>query len=180
MSNEEINLLKRDFSSVGVTAEMENKMRAVAWWSLIALFVVGIILTSVYFLLSSRVNQLQGDIKNVSIQINAESVKEGILLSLKERSDVAKKALDAARPWGNLFPLLTRMAQSTQLHSLTIDESGKVSLLLMLPSIDDAVSVVTNIILMTQEKVLRSPQIISLIVQQDSMVQLNVSFTPVL
>lgn len=180
MSNEEINLLKRDFSSVGVTAEMESKLRVVAWWCLIVLFAGGIVLTSVYFLLSSRVSQLQEDIKNVSIQINSESVKEGILLSLKERSDVAKKALDAARPWGNLFPLLARMTQSTQLHSLTIDESGKVSLLLLLPSVDDAVTVVTNIISMTQERVLRSPQIISLVVQQDSTVQLNVSFTPVL
>lgn len=180
MSNEDINLLKRDFTSGGVIAAIENKLRIAAWWSIISLLASGIIIGTLYVVLTSRAGLLEEDVKTTAQRINAQSVKEGILLSLIQRTDIAKKALDAARPWGNLFGILTRMAAPTQLHTLTIDEAGKVNVMFVLSSVDDAVTIVSNVIALTQQQILHNPQLVSFVIQPDGKVQMSLSFVPVL
>lgn len=180
MSTAEINLLKRVGGPARDFNDLENKLRLAAWWSLAALLGVGIIIGSTFFFLKARSGQMSSENTQMGGQIDAQVVKEGILVSLKERSDVAGKALEAVRPWGNLFPILIQIAPATQLKSLSIDETTRVSLLLSLGSVDDAVTVVTNVISLSGLHTVRSPQLLSFSIKDDGTVQMGVSFIPIL
>lgn len=172
--------MKRDVSSSRTFAELEDKLRLAAWWALIALFVAGIAIGTSYIYLTSRTDQLNATNADLGRQIDAQQVKEGILSSLKARTDIAKKALDAARPWGNMFPILTSIALPTQLKSISIDETAHVSLVLLLGSVDDAVTIVTNVISLAGQHVVRQPQLLTFVIKADGTVQMGISFIPVL
>lgn len=159
---------------------IEVKLRTVAWWVLVGLFGIGLIIGSLYLYFNAGIHQLENEQTQLSRQIDAQSVKEGILMTLKERAGIAEKALGAARRWGNLFPILGQMAQPTGLNSLSVDEAGRVSLLLRLASVDEAVIVVSNTINLSDQKIVRIPQLLSFSVQQDGSVQMGLSFVPVL
>ena len=180
MSTAEINLLKRDGGSLRTLTDLEDKLHLISWWSLVALFACGIILGTAFFYLNARSDQLQAQNAQLGRQIDAQLVKEGILVSLRERSDVAKRALDAARPWGHLFPILSNIAQPLQLKSVSIDESARVSLVMILGSVDDAVTVVSNVITLSSQHSLRLPQLVSFVIKDDGTVQMGVSFIPTL
>jgi hypothetical protein len=180
MSSAEINLLKRDVSSSRSFSLLEDRLRIAAWWSLVALFATGIVIGTLFFYLNSRSEQLNQQNTQLGQQINTQLVKEGILASLKSRADIARKALDVARPWGNLFPILTQIASQNQLLSLTVDETARVNIVLKLGSVDDAVNIVDNVIALAGQNTLHSPQLLSFTIKDDGSVQMGLSFVPVL
>lgn len=180
MSNTEINLLKRDAHTNEFLLSFEENLRVAAWWSLIGLLGVGIIIGTFFVVLSARAHRLEQDSARLGQQINAQLVKEGILLSLKQRTVIAGKALDAARPWGNLFPLLAQITGPSDLRMLSVDEAGKVSVTIKVYSIDDAATIVANIIALTEQGSLRLPQLLSFSVHETGEVQMGVLFVPIL
>lgn len=179
MSNSEINLIKRDVSSFRKLSVIEDKLRLVVWWSLGILFVVGVAIGISYFVISAKTKSLEAKKIELTRQINLQNIKEGILLSLKERTAIAGKALDAAKPWGKLFTLLTTIADESNYAALSIEESGRVTTVMNLASIDDAVNVVSNVIILVGEKSLRSPQLVSFVFKEDTSVQISLSFNPI-
>lgn len=179
MSATEINLLKRSASS-RTFVELEEKLRSASWMALVALLIIGVAIGSAYFYLTNRSAQLSQRKQDLTRQIDTQIVKEGILVSLKERSTIAGKALDAARPWGNLFPLLPAVANPRLMKTLSVDEVGRVTLILGLPSIDEAVTIVNSLVSLTGTKKMRSPQLVSFLVKDDGSVQMGISFIPVL
>ncbi|MEK7073791.1 MAG: hypothetical protein AAB960_00500, partial [Patescibacteria group bacterium] len=180
MSNSEINLIKKDVSSFRKIAFLEEKLRFVTLWFLGLLLVGGITIGISFLVMSSRMKTLESRKIELTKQINLQTVKEGILLSLKERTGIAGKALDAAKPWGKLFTLLGLIASEANYNALSIEESGRVTANIYLGSIDEAVVVVSNTISLADEKMLRSPQLISFVFKEDGIVQLSLSFHPAL
>ncbi len=179
MSNSPINLIKKDVSSFRKLSVIEDKLRLATWWFLGVLFVIGLGIGISFFLISARMRDLESRKVELTKQINLQNVKEGILLSLKERTSIAGKALDAAKPWGKLFTLLVAIADETNYNSLSIEESGRVTTVLNLVNIDDAVLVISNTMSLVQEKSLRSPQLVSFTFKDDGTVQVSLSFVPV-
>jgi hypothetical protein len=157
----------------------EGKIRAIAWWGLLGLLGTGIVLGTVYFVISGRFKSLETQRAQIASQLRLASDKEGIVISLKQRILVAQKALDVARPWGKLFPLLEKVDSVDHFVTLTIDESGRVSTILEVGSIDEAVTVVTNTLDLAGQRALRSPQLLSLSLRETGTVQLGLSFIPV-
>ncbi|MEK7532915.1 MAG: hypothetical protein AAB542_00615 [Patescibacteria group bacterium] len=180
MSNSEINLIKKDASSFRKLAFLEEKLRIATGWFLGLLFVAGLTIGISFLVMSSRMKTLESRKIELTKQINLQTVKEGILLSLKERTGIAGKALDAAKPWGKLFTLLGLIASEANYNALSIEESGRVTANIYLGSIDEAVVVVSNTISLADEKMLRSPQLISFVFKEDGIVQLSLSFHPAL
>lgn len=179
MSNSEINLIKKDVSSIRKLSFLEEKLRLATWWFLGTLLVVGITIGAGYLFINSQMRVFEAKKIELTKQINLQTLKEGILLSLKERTTIAGKALTAAKPWGKLFTLLSLIANEGNYNALSVEESGRVTTSITLVSIDDAVSVVSNVMLLVGEKKLRSPQLLSFSFKEDATVQISLSFHPV-
>lgn len=177
MSASDINLLKSTDANRAISI-LDGKLRQVAFWSIGIMFGVGVLLGSAYFFVSYRTQVLNSAKVQVVSQIQAQSVKEGILLSLKQRISIVNKALKVAVPWGNLFPLLSSIAPLSTFNGVTIGENGKVVTSLVLPNVDSAVLVVQNVIAAHDAGSLRNAQMDSFSIGEDSTVQMALSFTP--
>lgn len=180
MNTEDINLLKQRSSQTFLPPGTEELLHRLAIWGLVVLLASGVFLGFFFALLTSRVQQLQAANDQYRSQINAASVKESLLLSLRQRIVIAGKALEAARPWGNLFPILAQIAQQSEFINISVDESGKVNATVLVASVNDAVRVVSNTIALTDVPSLRAPQLTSFAVQADGSVRLGLSFIPIL
>lgn len=179
-STTDINLIKRSAGGAfGPFAGYEEKSRVIAWWSLLSLFGAGIIIGAVYLAINARLHQLETKKLQLTQRINAAQVKEGIIISLKQRIVVAQKAIDAARPWGKLFPMLEQIAPVAQFSTVTIDDSGRVSTTLEVQTIDEAVTAVANTINLFATRSLRSPQLLSLSLRESGEVRVALSFIPI-
>ncbi len=179
MSEKDINLLHQKASSLELVGLLESKLRMAAWWTVSLLLVVGTVVASAFIIVSAQIRNLEASKQNLARDINAQSTKEGILLALKDRVGIATRALDAAKPWGKLFPLIASISPAGGFHSVTVEESGRVSADLALTSIDQAVEVVTSMVILTASRSLRAPQLLSFGLLEDGTVQLTVSFIPV-
>jgi hypothetical protein len=179
MSNSDINLIRKDVSSSRKFSVLEEKLRLVSVWFLGGVFVIGIAIGTAYLYISLRVRSLEATKVTLAQQINLQSAKEGILLSLKERTSVAGRALEVAKPWGKMFTVLQEIASEAQYNSLTVDDTGKVTTTLFLGSIDESVSVVLNLVRLVNERMLRTPQLLSFSYKEDATVQMTISFFPV-
>lgn len=179
MSDAQINLIKRDVRSMGEFSRLEEVLRIAALWSLAGLFVAGLIIGGLFLILRSRTQQAEEAKVRIVREINTQSAKEGLLLSLKDRIGIAGKALDAAKPWGKLFAVLGEISNAGTFSSISIDETGRVNTALELVSLDDAVSVIGNLMVLSSEKALRTPQMLSFALKDDGAVQLSISFFPI-
>lgn len=179
MSNSDINLIRKDVSSSRKLSVLEEKLRLAAIWLLGGVFIIGLGIGAVYLYINLRVRSLEARKVSLAQQINLQTAKEGILLSLKERTAVAGRALEAAKPWGKMFTVLQEIAAEEQYNSLTVDDTGRVTTTLFLGSIDESVSVVLNLVRLVDERMLRTPQLLSFSFKEDTTVQMSISFYPV-
>ncbi len=179
MSDTQINLIQRDVTAMGKLSSLEDVLRKIALWYLGGLCITGIIVSGLIFSLRARIQNAQAQKIDLVREINTQSVKESILVALKDRISIAGKALDAAKPWGNLFTVLNTIAPSEAFTSLSIDETGRVSTSLELASVDDAVGVITNIMTLSSDRSLKTPQMLGFTFREDGKIQLSVSFFPI-
>lgn len=179
MSDTQINLIKRDVSAMSQFSRIEDILRKVASWFLGILFVAGLIVGGTFFFLRSTVAKTEARKVELVREINGQSAKEGILLALKDRIGIAGKALDAAKPWGKLFTIMANIADPSSFNSISIDETGRVSTSLELQSVDDAVIVIANIMSLSLDRSLKTPQMLGFTFREDGKIQLSLSFFPI-
>lgn len=176
MAKEEINFLKVRSTASGTLSRIERMLTVYTWWALGGLLTVGVIIGSIYLFVITRQKNLESRKGALLVAIREQTVKEGYLVSVKQRSQVAGKALSAAKPYGKLFPLLLTIAPENYFINLSVDEAGKSTVSLEVPSVDEAVMTVSNILLQVKEKQLRNPQMLSFYLKETGMVLLSFSF----
>lgn len=180
MAATEINLIKQNTSGVMEYVGLyEQKMRVVAWWMLIGLFISGVTLGIMYYSMQNNSRTLQDQKDQISQQLKAAIVKEGMVYALKQRIEIVQKSMNSARPWGKVFSLLTQISSIESFEAFTADDTGRVSTTLTLVSMDDAVGVVANAMSLVSSKTIRSPQLVSLSMNEKGIVQLGLSFVPI-
>lgn len=176
----EINLLDRSDPDGGKRASAEGVIRRIAWLSLAALFVSGIVTAGLFLFTRNAVVTLEGIKIQMLRDIQAQSVKEGLLLSLKERTAVASRALDAAKPWGKLFSILGGVAPGISFSSIAVNETGQVNASLELSTLDETFVVASHVMTLSAERKIRSPQMQSFTIREDGSIQLTLLFHPIL
>lgn len=179
MAVSDINLLKRKGANTSLDA-WDQKLRTIAIWSIGFVLASGIIIGGVFFYVSARTQSLNNDKIAIISQIQQQSVKEGILVSLKQRIAVADKAMKSAFSWGKLFPLLAEIAPVNEYSNVAVDEKGGVATTLRLASVDEAVTVVQQMIDHYHSQAIKNAQIASFGMGKDGTVQLGFMMTPAL
>lgn len=179
MAGNDINLIKRNAATQNQYALLEANLRKAAWWGLSIVFVAGVLVGATMLVVSTQLSRAEARHSQLISQINAQSIKEGILVSLKQRVGVAEKALEAAKPWGKLFPVLGQIAPNGGFDALSVEESGRVTADMSLNTIDDAVSIMSNILLLFEQKTIRTPELVSFSFIEEGTIRMAVSFYPV-
>lgn len=178
MANNDINLIKNQSQVSTHLGDYEKITQKTAWWGLLLFLIVGLLVGSIYFYARVSLSQLEAENNKLNQAISAQNIKEGILLSLKTRTEIAQKALESVRPWGLLFPLLLRIAPAQVYNSFTVDILGHVTTTMQVDSIEEAITITRSAIVLSEEKLIKNPQLSSLIIKDDGKVTFGISFIP--
>ncbi|OGG11491.1 hypothetical protein A2Z00_03530 [Candidatus Gottesmanbacteria bacterium RBG_13_45_10] len=178
-SPDTINLIRTKTGNSSQVEAVEASLRNTAFIG-VALFVfVGVItgLTYIYF---SFQQQSLTDTKNQLVQqVNNSQAKEGLLLSIKARTQTVAKAMANQRPWARLLDNISSIVSPPTLASVAVDERNKIVVVIRTVTVDQLVHIVEAFIKEAQDNRIRAPQILSFQLDKTGEAQISISFTAI-
>lgn len=175
-SSNTINLIRTRTSSSPQLDAIEGSLRRTAYIGLIVFLSLGFLTGVVFFLLTLQKNSLEARRVQLTQQVAAAKRKEGILISIKERTQLVTRAMKSQKPWAQMLDRLSVAVSSARLSHISVDEQNKVTLTIQATSLDDVLGAVIGIIAMAKENYIRAAQLVSLQLGKTGGVEISVSF----
>ena len=175
----DINLLKTKSPLSPRSEAIELQLRSSSMWGLILFVAIGVLAGGWFLIMQLRLNSLKSARSQLVKQIAAESQKEGLLLTVKDRVAVAEKVLATQTLWPPVFDKVVALAQPPILTAITNDEQQRINMAVGARSLDEALNVTSALIAIAEDKQVRLPQLKGLTVDREGNIRLVLNFYPV-
>lgn len=179
MASNDINLLQAKTTLDPGEQALEEWLRMSALILLGILVVGGVLVGSAYWFLQTKYNALFGEKRRLTSAIASQAKKEALFLSVKDRVGVAQKVYTNRSSWSPVLNTITKITNVARLTSITVDDSKVVTITLTSPSLDDAIRLLNDIVQLTNQKQIRSPQLVSFQLDERGGLRVVISFMPV-
>lgn len=174
-----INLIRSKAKGSAQLAAIERSLRRSAIISLGVFVFLGVVVGGVYFFMSRQLQKADGIRQTLVSQINAAKTKEGLLLSIKDRTQVAGSVISGQRPWAGILDLLTTAVAPALVSNVSASEQNKISVGFSVSSLGDVVAPVAALIRLAHEGRLKHPELTSVQLGTDGTVAITASFVSV-
>jgi len=174
-----INLVstKTDLSP-GVELIIKSLRRACTIAMILFLF-AGVVAGTVYYYYYSLRSSLEARRDVLRNQISLAKNKEGLLISIKERTQIVQKVMKSQRPLAEILKLLGTIAAPPILTSVSVAETSKIEFTIEANSIDDILPAVEGLIAYSRAGKVHAPEIQSLQIGKDGEVTISIAFNAV-
>jgi hypothetical protein len=153
--------------------------RRLSLWALAIFLVSGILVGGAYYYLTVRYDQLVATRQELSQIITQNATKEGLLASIKQRTQLVTKILGVQQPVGTVFDVLTSFVSPSQVSDVSVDEKNTVIVSIHAASIDDVITITDALIKQTAAHRIQAPQLISFKLGETGGVDVGLLFTAV-
>ena len=174
-----INLIRAKIAMSPQVEMVTVLFRKLSLWALAILIVSGVLVSGIFYYLQIRRDQLIHTQQQLSQVISQSETKEGLLVSVKQRSALTSKILGVQHPVGKVFDTLFTVVTSGQMTAVSLDDHNKVLLTIHAQSITDVISITDTLIKQMTTNLVRSPQLVSLTLGKDGGVDVGLSFIAV-
>jgi len=171
-----INLIQ---TKTPVSPQMEMAtvfLRKLSLWVLVIFVVSGTIVGGIFYYLRVRDQNETNVDQQLSQEISQSTIKEGLLLALKQRILLTNKIIAVQKPVNKLFDTVAAFIPLGQVNALSLDDNNTVLLTIHAQSMKDMISPVDALIQQIAARTLRSPQLVSLSFKDDGSIDVTVSF----
>lgn len=151
-----------------------------AYGSLLILVVAGLATGAAYSYFSQKQQQVLTDQTAITQSVSNDSLKEGLLLAVKQRSAVSQKLLGSKKDTDAIFSLIAIFIPPSSLSSITIDDTDKTIMSAHVASISEAVPVVDGLLAAVDAGKASKPILEKFILTKDGGLDLTMSFVPIL
>lgn len=171
-----INLIRTKTSSSPQLEAIESSLKKSGLIGLVAFICVGVVLGIVYTLYYVRLQNLENEKTQLTNRINAAKNKEGLLIAIKDRTNVVSKVIKNQKPWVKILDLVATFAAPPLLTNIAVDDQNKVTISVKSQSLDNVFDLVNTILSHTKENKIKNPQILSFQIAKKGGVELTISF----
>jgi len=171
-----INLIRTKTSSSPQLDAIEGSLRRTGYIALGAFLCVGFIIAVVYIFFMSEKSRLETTQKDLKRQLTANIQKEGMYLSIKDRTRIVKQVLANQKPWSKLLDQISVFTAPPVLTGISVDDQSKVTLTLGAGSIDSVLSVTNAVIAQAKEGKIINPQLMSFQISKTGNIVATISF----
>ncbi len=175
-SQNTINLIRTKTSSSPQLEAIEASLKKTGYVGLIGFLSVSFVLVVVYLFFFQEKNRLQTIHESLTNQLIANSQKEAMYVSIKDRTNIVSKALTSQRPWTQLLDQITSFVQPPTLSDISVDDQGKITMSIKADSVDSMLQVINGIIAETQNNEIVNPQLVSFQLGKNDSIQSTISF----
>ncbi len=172
-----INLIRTKTSGTSQYDPIFESLRKSATVGLWLFLVASMALGGVYYYFYAEQGRLEKERAELYLRVNQAKNKEGLLISIKERTKIVDKVLAAQKPWADMLDLLGTVVVPPQLSSISVDEQNEVVVGITGESIDDIVEPMESFIAFAQQGKIRNPKILSVQFDKDGSVTVSLAFT---
>ncbi len=148
-------------------------------WALAIFLVSGVVIGGAYYYLKLRYDQLVITRQELSQIITQNATKEGLLVSIKQRTALITKIFSVQQPIGDVFDMIVPYVTPGQISDVSMDDKNNVSLSVHVASIDDAVAITDALIKQTAANRVRAPQLDTLQLTKTGIINVRLSFVAV-
>lgn len=173
-----INLISTNIEYTPEFSGLYGTLRRISYGSLILFIVLGVIVGGIAAYLSARENNLTAQKDALTATMNQVSVKEGLLLTVRQRVSVIDKITLSQKQIAPLFTAIDNILSGGQLISLSLDEVGQTVLTAHVNTLENAISLVDSLLASSQSKALTKPALTSFTIAKDGGFDIAVSFVP--
>lgn len=178
-SVKKINLIQTKLESSPEVGLLATLLRKLSLWALLLLIISGIITIGTYYYMLVRRDQLVSTKQRLTEIIAQNPTKEGLLLSVQQRTALITKILAFQKPVGTVFDIVSAFISGSQILRMTLDDKNMVFLSFHAQSITDVISISDTLIKQTASNLVKNPQLDSLIFSKDGGIDIMVSFIPI-
>lgn len=178
-SSNTINLIS---TKTGLSPQIERvagSLRRAASIAMMIFILSGVTIGSVYYYYYSRRNSLTLDRDQLRNQISAAKNKEGLLVSIKDRTRIVEKVMKSQRPLGEILDLLGRIAVPPLLTNVSIDESSKIEATIQANTLDEIVPPIEAVIAYAQDGKVKAPELRSVQIGKNGIVTMVLAFNAI-
>lgn len=170
-----INLLRTTSGSPEL-ALWASRLRMVSYVAVGTVVTAGVLLGGAYMFLQRETAALIQNKTGLTLQVSQVHVKEGLLVSLKQRVGVSSKIQDTVRSFGVVLDTINRIADAKQLLAVTSDEKQQIRIIVKIGSVEEAAGIIANVFRMVLAKRVINPQLVGLDLHSDGSVRMTIAF----
>jgi hypothetical protein len=174
-----INLIRAKTAMSRFEETVTVLFRKLSLWALAILIVSGVLVSGMFYYLQVRREQLTHTQQQLSQVISQSKTKEGLLVSVKQRSALISKILGVQQPVSKVFDTVAGFVGVGQMSGITLDDRNTVFLRIHAQSITDVISITDTLIKQTTANLAKAPQLVSLTLGKDGGVDVGLSFIAV-
>lgn len=178
MPTPSINLFKESNTLSPRLAKTAQQLKTFGIYGLGIILCVGLLVGITYTVLTIQINALSKEKERLSASLGSQIKKEGLYASLQDRLTVVKKVRSSQHPVAPIFDIVTSVATEPVLTGFTT-KSGTVEFTIEVPTIEDALSKVSVLLMYEQQKKISSSKLTNINVNDDGTVSIAFSFIPI-
>jgi len=174
-----INLIRTKTSSSPQFDAIEGSLRRTGYIGLAAFLCIGFIIAVVYVFLAGEKSRLETSQKDMTRQLTTNIQKEGMFLSIKDRTRIVKQVLANQKPWSQLLDQVSVFIAPPTLTNISVDDQSKITLSLSAGSVDTVLAVTNSIIAQAKDGRIINPQLTSFQISKTGNIAATISFLAV-
>lgn len=171
-----INLIQTKAKGSARLAAIEQSLHKSAVISLIIFVSLGVIAGGIFAYYTFRKQSLEPRKKLYVTQINAAKNKEGLLLSIKDRTKIVSNVLFVQRPWASVLDIVSSVVSLNSLSNLSADEQNKFSVSFSAQSLDEVLIPIKQLITFGESGTIKNPELVSVQFSKDGTVDITIAF----
>ncbi len=171
-----INLIR---SKTSGSSQYETVFESLRRASMIALWVflfTAAIAGGLYYYYINEQKALEQERGELRLRVDQAKIKEGLLISIKDRTKIVERVLAAQRPWADMLDLVGTAVVPPELSAISVDEQNKVALNITAAAIDDIIKPIDMFIEFAKSGKVRNPQLSSVQFNKNGTVTVSLSF----
>lgn len=174
-----INLIRAKTAMSSQSGMVMVLFRKLSLWALAILIGSGVLVSGMFYYLQVRHEQLIHTQQQLLEVISQSTAKEGLLVSVKQRSALTNKILGVQHPVGKVFDTVGAIISAGQTSGISFDDRNTVALTIHAQSITDVISITDTLIKQTTANLVKAPQLVSFTLGKDGGVDVGLSFIAV-
>ncbi|HUD18860.1 MAG TPA: hypothetical protein VMR81_00240 [Patescibacteria group bacterium] len=171
-----INLIRTKTGTSPQLDAIETSLRRTGYVGVVGFLCVSLVCAVIYILFNQSKQNLQSSKRNLINEVTGDAKKEGLFVSIKNRTFIVGNAMQNQRPWADLLDRINIFVPAGSLTDIVVDDQDKISLSMNVSSFEALLQVVNAIITQTQSNHLVNPQLTSIQIQANGGILASVTF----
>lgn len=177
-STRNINLIKSTTTEYPQLGRLSSLLTRLSIGSIVLLLVSGFTVSALFLFFESRIKDLTNQKEVLSAAIAQDSVKEGLLNSVKDRVAVIDKLSKEQKNVRSFFTILTQIFKTGQIVALSMDDLDNTVVNVHVDSIAEAAEIVDSLRKVVSATQARKPELVALTLGKDGGFLMSISYIP--